>query len=124
VVGVARLDGPPFSGAVLGAAVYAGFLLVARVGYQVLRGREGMGLGDVKLALSLGATAGWLGGAHTDPSAAGSLQLVIYAALAGNLLGAAGGLIALRRVDRELPFGPALVVGWLLAVTLAERLLG
>jgi leader peptidase (prepilin peptidase)/N-methyltransferase len=124
LVGVALLDGPPLGGALLGAVVYAGFLLVARVGYQLLRGREGMGLGDIKLALSLGATAGWLGGAYTDPGTVGSLQLVIYAALAGNLLGAVGGLVALRRVDRELPFGPALVLGWLLVVALAERLLG
>lgn len=124
LVGVAVIDGPPFGGAVVGAVAYAGFLLVARVGYQLLRGREGMGLGDIKLALSLGATAGWLGSAYTDPGTAGALQLVIYAALAGNLLGAGSGIVALRRVDRELPFGPALVLGWLVVVALADRLLG
>jgi prepilin signal peptidase PulO-like enzyme (type II secretory pathway) len=83
-----------------------------------------MGMGDIKLAISLGATAGWLGGAYTDPANAGSLQLVIYAALAGNLLGAVVGFAALRKPDRELPFGPALVLGWLLVVANADRLLG
>lgn len=119
-----RYEGVGFGGALLGAAVYAGFLFAARIGYQLLRGREGMGLGDIKLAVSLGATAGWLGGAYTNPGSTGSIQLVVYAALAGNLLGAVGGLVALRRVDRELPFGPALVAGWLLVVALADRLLG
>lgn len=118
-----RHDEVGFGGALLGAAVYAGFLLVARVGYQLLRGREGMGLGDIKLALSLGATAGWLGGAYTEPGAAGSMQLVVYVALAGNLLGAVGGIAALRQVDRELPFGPALVAGWVVVISLAEQLL-
>ena len=118
-----RFDGVAFSGALWGAAIFAGFLLVARVGYQLVRGREGMGLGDIKLAVSLGATAGWLGGAYTDPGTIGSIQLVIYAALVGNLLGAVGGLVLLRRFDRSLPFGPALVAGWTLVVALSETLL-
>lgn len=117
-------EGVAYGGALVGAVAYAGFLLVARVGYQLVRGREGMGMGDIKLAIALGATAGWLGGAATDPPTIGALRLVIYAAIAGNLLGVAGGLVALRRVDRELPFGPALVLGWLLAVACADRLLG
>jgi leader peptidase (prepilin peptidase)/N-methyltransferase len=117
-----RLD-LPFTGAWVGLLVYAGFLWVARVGYLVVRGREGMGLGDVKLALSLGASAGWLGGAIVDPAAVGGFQLVIYAALLGNLLGAIGGLVLLRRFDREFPFGPALVAGWVVVVALTETLL-
>ena len=83
-----------------------------------------MGLGDVKLALSLGAPAGWLGGTFVDPAAIGGTQLVIYAALLGNLLGALGGLVLLRRFDREFPFGPALVAGWVVVVALAETLVG
>ncbi len=89
-----------------------GFLLVARVGYQLLRGREGMAWGDIKLALSLGATAGWLGGPYTDPSTVGSLQLVIYAAWPATCSGAVAAWWRCGGVDRELPFGPALVLGW------------
>jgi leader peptidase (prepilin peptidase)/N-methyltransferase len=117
-----RLD-VPFTGAWLGLLVYGGFLWVARVGYLLLRGREGMGLGDVKLALSLGASAGWVGGTWVDPAGVGAAQLVIFAALLGNLLGAVGGLVLLRRFDREFPFGPALVAGWVVVVASAETLL-
>jgi leader peptidase (prepilin peptidase)/N-methyltransferase len=113
----------PLVGTWVGMAVYAGFLWLARVAYLLVRGREGMGLGDVKLALSLGASAGWLGGTWVEPAPVGAIQLVVYAAMLGNLLGAAGGLLVLRRADREFPFGPALVVGWLVVVTFAEPLL-
>jgi leader peptidase (prepilin peptidase)/N-methyltransferase len=122
----------PTVGIWVGALGYAGLLLVTRVGYQLLRGREGMGLGDIKLALSLGASTGWLGAAlahRPDPSvlvatppALGALRLVIYAALLGNLLGAVVGGLATRRVDREFPFGPALVGGWVVVVLFAESI--
>lgn len=111
------------TGAWVGLGVYAGFLYIARVGYQLVRRREGMGLGDVKLALSLGASAGWLGGTQVEPSGVGAVQLVIYAAMLGNVLGAVGGLVVFRRFDREFPFGPALVAGWVVVVVLAETLL-
>lgn len=127
VAGAAVLSGRldvPGAGAWVGLGVYAGFLYVARVGYQLARGREGMGLGDVKLALSLGASAGWLGGTQVEPSGIGGVQLVIYAAMLGNVLGAAGGLLVFRRFDREFPFGPALVAGWVVVVVFAESLLG
>jgi leader peptidase (prepilin peptidase)/N-methyltransferase len=111
-------------GAVAGLVVYAGFLWVARLLYMLARGKEGMGLGDVKLALSLGASAGWLGGAYVDPASIGGVQLAIYAALIGNVFGVVGGLMAGRALNREVPFGPALVAGWLVTVVFAESLVG
>ena len=102
-----------------------------QIAYQLLRGREGMGLGDIKLAVSLGASAGWLGGVLAEgPSAdlvapspvLAALSVTIYAVLAGNVLGAAVGGLLTRRVDREIPFGPALVAGWLVVVLLADRI--
>jgi leader peptidase (prepilin peptidase)/N-methyltransferase len=112
----------PTSGIWVGMAAYAGFLWFARVAYLVGRGQEGMGLGDVKLALSLGASVGWLGSVGFDPGWAGALRLVVYAAMAGLLLGAVVGLVVLRRVRVEIPFGPSLVFGWLVVVTLFEPL--
>jgi leader peptidase (prepilin peptidase) / N-methyltransferase len=38
----------------LRAAFAAGLLMLVRIGYRRLRGREGLGLGDVKLALAGG----------------------------------------------------------------------
>jgi leader peptidase (prepilin peptidase)/N-methyltransferase len=45
-------------GALLGAAVGAGAFLALRIGYRMLRGREGLGLGDVKLMAGIGAGLG------------------------------------------------------------------
>jgi leader peptidase (prepilin peptidase)/N-methyltransferase len=42
----------------LGAVIPAGVLLIIRWLYQMLRGQEGLGLGDVKLLAMLG---GWIG---------------------------------------------------------------
>lgn len=128
----AKYDLPSGPGWV-GALTYAGFLLLVRVAYQLVRGREGMGMGDIKLSLSLGASVGWLGGALAQPNAdllgsqppsLAAVSLVIYAALLGNVLGAVGGGLALRRVDREFPFGPALVAGWVVVVVFADRVVG
>lgn len=47
--------------ALLGAAIGGGGFWVLRLGYQLLRGAEGLGLGDVKLMLLLGALVGPLG---------------------------------------------------------------
>lgn len=86
------------------AAALAGLVLWAvRALYLKLRGREGLGLGDVKLAAAIGA---WLSPLLLAP-------LLLLAALLG-LLAA-----ALRRLRGEaageLPFGAALALaGWLL----------
>lgn len=45
-------------GALVGAAIGAGAFLVLRIGYRMLRGREGLGLGDVKLMAGIGAGLG------------------------------------------------------------------
>ena len=110
-------------GAWVGAAAFAGFLWLARVIFLVARGREGMGLGDVKLALSLGASVGWLGAVAFEPPWAGALRLVVYAALLGNLIGAATGLLAFRTTDREFPFGPSLVLGWVVVIAASNALI-
>jgi leader peptidase (prepilin peptidase)/N-methyltransferase len=44
---------------VLSAAIGSGAFLLIRWGYQALRGREGLGLGDVKLMAGIGAVLGW-----------------------------------------------------------------
>lgn len=44
--------------AALGAVLGASLLLLVRIGYQLLRGVEGMGLGDVKMLAMIGALGG------------------------------------------------------------------
>ena len=118
----ARLD-VPWSTAVTGTIVYAAFLLLARGLFLLVRGVEGMGLGDVKLSLSLGASLGWVGGV-IDPlnPILGSIRLVVLSALLANVGGAVIGFILLRRLDKAFPFGPYLVAGWLAILALSEQL--
>ncbi|MEV3871073.1 A24 family peptidase [Streptomyces sp. NPDC049906] len=96
-------------GALLGALVLgAGYLLLFLVN------PEGMGFGDVKLALALGAVLGWYGwGAVIVGTFAGFLLAALYGA----------GLVLLRRATRRtaIPFGPFLIVGALVGVLLGGR---
>lgn len=66
-MGLAAMDaGRTLAGAAGSAALAATILLGLRMGYKAMRGHEGLGLGDVKLAAGLGAGLGvaalpWLG---------------------------------------------------------------
>jgi leader peptidase (prepilin peptidase)/N-methyltransferase len=69
----------------------------------------GMGFGDVKLALGMGAVLGWYGWAT-----------VLLGTFAGFLLGACygGALVVVRRAGRRtaIPFGPFLMAGALVGL--------
>lgn len=89
---------------VLGACYFALFLINPR----------GMGFGDVKLALGLGAALGWYG-----------WSILFLGAFAGFLLGAlyGAGLILARRAGRKtrIPVGPFLLGGALIGVLLGAQ---
>lgn len=74
---------------------------------------EGMGMGDVKLAPTLGLALGWL---HADPLLAVTLVLyaLLLASLGGGLVGLAVNVVRRRR--EEVPFGPALALGTLVVI--------
>jgi leader peptidase (prepilin peptidase) / N-methyltransferase len=95
-----------FADALIGAAVGGGLLWIVGEGYFRLRGREGMGFGDVKMMLMAGAFLG--------------LRRTILTILAGSLLGAILGaifIIASRKGSSyELPFGTFLGAAALLVV--------
>jgi leader peptidase (prepilin peptidase)/N-methyltransferase len=95
-----------FVDAALGAAVGSGLLWAVAEGYFRLRGREGMGLGDVKMMAAVGAFLG--------------VKRTLLTILAGSLLGSVIGiaLIAISKKGRdyELPFGTFLGAGALLVV--------
>ncbi|MER5274711.1 A24 family peptidase [Streptomyces sp. NPDC002809] len=86
-------------GAALGAFYFLLFLI----------NPNGMGFGDVKLALSLGVALGWYGWA-----------VVFAGGFAGFLFGAVYGLVlvVMRRAGRKtgIPFGPFMIAGALLGI--------
>lgn len=108
---VALAAGHPgwLGGAAAGAGVLAGFLFVIH-----LISPGGMGFGDVKFAVILGALLGWL---HP--------LLAVYGLLAASLLGSlVGGAVALARRDRKLaiPFGPFLAAGTIIALVVGAAM--
>jgi leader peptidase (prepilin peptidase)/N-methyltransferase len=92
--------------AILGAAVGGGLLWLVSEAYFKLRGREGMGLGDVKMMLMAGA---FLGAKRT-------LLTILAGSLLGSVLGVAIILARRKDADYELPFGTFLGAGALLVV--------
>ncbi|HLH77713.1 MAG TPA: prepilin peptidase [Candidatus Binataceae bacterium] len=94
--------------ALVGVALGGGVLFGVGEAYRLLRGYEGMGMGDVKLLAMIGAFLGWQG--------------VLFTLFVGSALGAAGGIItgmlthggpsedgkvALAQADPDLPPGGA-----------------
>ena len=92
--------------ALIGAAVGSGLLWIVSEGYFRLRGREGMGLGDVKMMLMAGAFLG--------------LKRTVLTILVGSVLGSVLGILLIllwrKGRDYELPFGTFLGAAALLVI--------
>lgn len=110
-LGVAFIEGERVSlaGALLGAALFSGFFFAIALLYV-----GGMGGGDVKLALSLGAFAGYLG-------APGTVLVAMFAAIV--LGGVISIVVLLAGGTRKtaLPFGPFLALGTVVAIFVGDR---
>ncbi|MEU4552904.1 prepilin peptidase [Micromonospora violae] len=110
LLGVAALDADPghWLRAVLGGSGLALFFAST----ALLLGRRGFGLGDAKLALSVGALLGWYGW----PVLLFGLLLTFALSALVSL-----GLLAARRAtwSTHLPFGPFLLLGTTAALLLA-----
>jgi leader peptidase (prepilin peptidase) / N-methyltransferase len=103
-----------FVGSLLGVAVGAGGLFLLAFLYERLTGREGMGLGDVKMLGMIGAFLG----------PAGVLLTVLLASLAGSVVGLI--LVAWRGGGGQtrLPFGVFLSLGAVATLFWGTALMG
>ena len=101
-------------GAVIGGVAYAGFLGVTLIAYELIVHKEGMGMGDVKLAALLGI---WIG--YLNPF------LVLYALIAASIIGLVVGAIVMivRKASEPYPFGPWLALGAVGTILLSEQIL-
>ena len=92
------------------AAFAAGLFLLVRIAYRRLRGRDGLGFGDVKLA---GAAGAWL----SLPMLPISIEIAAVTALAAYVFRQRKRARVLRAAGR-IPFGaffaPAIWLGWVL----------
>jgi leader peptidase (prepilin peptidase)/N-methyltransferase len=95
-----------FADAAIGALAGSGLLWFVAEGYFRLRGREGMGLGDVKMMAAVGAFLG--------------VKRTMMTVLVGSLLGSVIGILLIsiskKGRDYELPFGTFLGAGALLVL--------
>lgn len=101
-----------FLESVIGALLGGGLLWAVMFGFKRLTGREGMGLGDVKLLAGLGA---WLGYPALPP-------MLLFASVSGLLFWIV--LAVLNKADRgyEVPFGTFLAGASLMVVMLWNQL--
>src|SRR5580700_9065104 len=81
--------------AVIGASAASGRLWFVAEGYFRLRGREGMGLGDVKMLAMAGAFLGLQR----------AMLTILLGSLLGSLIGAGVIVVGKKGRDFELPFG-------------------
>lgn len=116
VLAFAQRDDPV--GAIIGSAVggvgYAAFLFATLLAFELIARKQGMGFGDVKLALLLGL---WLGFIHPI--------LVLMSLIAASVLGLVVGVVylAVRRRSMPFPFGPWLALGAFAAILASHQIL-
>jgi len=102
---LAFFPGGDWKGSIAGALLGGGILYATAFLYEKIRGAEGMGGGDIKLLAMIGAFVGWRG----------TLTTIFF----GALIGAIGGMLAMRRggegLKTAIPFGPYLCAAGLFA---------
>jgi leader peptidase (prepilin peptidase)/N-methyltransferase len=105
---------PTLRFAIVGAVAYFTGLFVTH-----LVSPNGLGFGDVKLALLLGLFLGWAAGGYFDV-----LSLVLFGLLFASLLGSVIGVLLLVRRGRgaHYPFGPWLAAGTVFTLLAAPAL--
>ena len=101
--------------ATLRGLVLALFFFGFRMAYRYIRGREGIGLGDVKLAGVGGVWLGWMAMTVTvDVAAVSALVVVVIAVLRGQ------SVTRTTRIPFGLFFAPAIWIAWLFETVIAR----
>lgn len=100
VFGALRSSVGPVDSA-LGVLAGGGVLFAIAYGYEKIRKREGMGMGDVKLLAMIGGFLGWRG----------VLVTMLVASLTGSIVGIAAMVRSGHGLRLAIPFGPFLALG-------------
>lgn len=101
-----RFSGPPLLRSLIGALVGGGLLLGIALLYKLIRGVEGMGMGDVKMMAMIGSFLGQKL----------ALVTIFIAALGGAIAGLLLVLVRKRGFRQSLPFGVFLAPAAILAL--------
>lgn len=108
------LPEPGFRNALYGAALGGGFFWLLQQAYRIFRGEEGLGTGDVKLMLMIGAMVGFSGLPFTILAAAltSGIGIFVYAFKQD-----ATGL------KTRIPFGPFLSLGCMIYILYGQQIM-
>ncbi len=87
--------------ALIGILAGGGSLLLVALGYRLITGKDGMGMGDVKLLAMIGALIGWRGVLFT----------LFFSSVSGTLVGLFLMVRSGGSLKTKLPFGPFLALG-------------
>lgn len=119
VIGAAAFDGAwiDLRRGVIAMIAVPGVMFALSEVFRLVRGQVGIGMGDVKLAISIGLVVGYLG----------AIELVVFAY--GTVLSAvviAIGLMGLgkAKLASRIPFGPYLAIGALLPILAPDATTG
>ncbi len=97
----------------IGILVGGGSLLLVAWGYHLYTGREGMGMGDVKLLAMIGAMIGWQG----------VIMTIFVGSLAGTVVGLTVMLASGKNTRLPIPFGPFLSLGAMVYIFFGPELI-
>jgi leader peptidase (prepilin peptidase) / N-methyltransferase len=104
---------PHIEASLLGAALGAGVLLLIRWGWKMATGKDGMGLGDVKMLAMIGAFLGWQ-----------QVGVVLFlASIVGAVVGLSLAVLGGRSLQTRLPFGTFLALSAFTASVAGDSLL-
>lgn len=95
--------------ALLAGVAIPGVMLLLSEAFRLLRGQVGIGMGDIKLSVSIGLVVGYLGGWEIVVFAYGTMVAGVLVATALLATGRA-------KLASRIPYGPYLALGALLAI--------
>jgi leader peptidase (prepilin peptidase) / N-methyltransferase len=90
-------------------------MLLLSEAFRLLRGQPGIGMGDIKLAVSLGLVVGYLGALEIVVFAYGAIISAVLIAVVLMIVGKA-------RLASRIPFGPYLAIGAMLVILAGDPL--
>ena len=103
-------------GVIAGLAIPAAMFALSEL-FRLLRGQVGLGMGDIKLAISLGLVLGYLGGLDLVVWAYATILSAVVIAVALLVTGRAG-------LASRIPFGPYLALGTMVVLLAREQTTG
>lgn len=99
--------------AAIGVLAGGGSLFLVAWGYQLIKKKEGMGGGDIKLLAMIGAVIGWKG--------------VLFTIFSSSLIGTVSGILVMMNEKKgmklAIPFGPFLSIGAITYIFFGDQMI-